>query len=76
MTEQHAALLRLMKPGVWYCASEYDGCTLFERDAPVRGRVFSKLIGDGYVECEPVFEGFSMKKYRITDMGSKWLAAL
>ena len=76
MNERHATLLRLMKPGVWYCPADYDGCELLEPGTPVRGRAFSKLIGDGHVESEPVFDGFTTMKYRITELGSASLAAL
>ena len=76
MNDRHATLLRLLKPGVWYCASEYDGCSVLERGTPVKGRIFSTLVRDGYVECAPVFEGFSIKKYRITARGSASLAAM
>lgn len=74
MNKPYTALLRLLKPGVWYCSIQYDGCRVLEQGAPVRGKIFEKLIGEGYVECEPVFDGFSTKKYRITDMGTAWLA--
>jgi hypothetical protein len=76
MNEQHVNLLRLLKPGVWYCPADYEGCELLEQGTPVRGKTFSKLIEDGHVESEPVFEGFSTMKYRITDSGSECLAAL
>ena len=76
MNERHTALLRLLKPGVWYCASDYEGCARLEPGTPVRGKLFSKLVGDGYVESLPVFEGFTIRKYRITSSGVAWLAAL
>ena len=75
MNERHATLLRLLKPGVWYCATEYDGCEVLEPGTAVRGKIFSNLVGNGYLESEPVFEGFSTKKYRITAIGSEWVAA-
>ncbi|MFT4548741.1 MAG: hypothetical protein ACI9MB_002694 [Verrucomicrobiales bacterium] len=65
-----------MKPGLWYCPADYDGCEILEPGTPVRGKVFLELIGDGYVESEPVFEGFTIMKYRITESGSECLAAL
>jgi len=76
MNAQQATLLRLLKPGLWYCASDYEGCALLEPGTPVRGRIFSQLVNDGYVESSPVFEGFTIEKYRITASGSEWLATL
>ena len=73
--ERQAELLRLLKPGFWYCASDYEGCEVLEPGSPVRGKMFLKLISDGYVESLPVFDGFTMMKYRITEAGSEWLAA-
>ena len=75
MNEHHAALLRLLEPGVWYCSADYDGCKRLEPGTPVRGKLFRGLVTDGYVESSPVFEGFTIKKYRITSSGSTWLAA-
>lgn len=75
MNEQHVALLQLLKPGIWYCATEFEGCVVLELGTSARGMMFSKLVRDGYVESEPVFEGFTTMKYRITDAGSDWLAA-
>lgn len=65
-----------MQPGVWYCASDYEGCALLESGTPVRGKLFRQLIAEGLVESLPVFEGFTIRKYRITPSGSAWLAAL
>ena len=76
MNESHATLLRLLEPGVWYCASNYDGCSVLERGTPVSGKIFSTLVRDGLVDCAPVFEGFSIKKYRITAKGSESLSAM
>jgi len=74
--ERQATLLRLLKPGVWYCAADYEGCEVLERGTPVGGKIFSKLVTDGYVESSPVFDGFTIMKYRITEVGSTWLEAL
>ncbi len=76
MNERQADLLTLMKPGVWYCAADYEGCEVLEPGSPVRSKVFTILIGDGHVESEPVFDGFTTLKYRITELGSASLAAL
>ena len=74
--ERHATLLRLLKPGVWHCASDYEGCAILEPGTPVRGKMFLKLVEEGYVESLPVFEGFTIQKYRITAAGSAWLETL
>ena len=74
MNERHANLLRLLKPGLWYCHADYEGCEILERGTPVMGKTFLKLIEDGHVISEPVFDGFTIMKYQITDLGSEWLA--
>ena len=75
MEENSEALLLLMKPGVWYCSSEYDGCkAILECGDLVSGKMFAALVRKGFVESVPVFEGFMTKKLRITDMGIAWLA--
>jgi len=74
MNEPYLSLLRLLKPDLWYCPADYDGCELLEPGTPVKGKAFSQLIEDGYVESVPVFDGFTMMKYRITDSGLACLA--
>ena len=73
MNERNATLLRLMEPGIWYCPADYEGCEQLEPGTPVRGRAFTQLINDGLVESEPVFDGFTILKYRITESGTAYL---
>lgn len=74
--ESHAVALLHMKPGVWYCFSDYAGCDAMpEGENHINGRSIEKLEVKGFVESVPVFEGFVTKKHRITPMGVAWLAA-
>ena len=76
MDDNHVALLNLMQPGLWYCFSDYAGCTAIpESGNRVNGRVFAPLVGRGFVESVPVFEGFMTEKHRITPKGIAWLKA-
>lgn len=74
--ENHVALLLLMKPGAWYCSSDYTGCNAMPACGNgANGSLFATLAGQGLVESAPVFEGFVTEKHRITPMGIAWLAA-
>ncbi|MEM0897451.1 MAG: hypothetical protein AAGJ79_11260 [Verrucomicrobiota bacterium] len=64
------AMLDFMKPEVWYCFGEFDGCVEISRDTPnVNGKALTFLAQKGFVESVPVFEGFMTLKYRITPEG-------
>ncbi len=76
LDENHLELLLLMKKGVWYCSSAYEGCDpLPECGNPVSARMFATLMGKGFVESVPVFDGFMTEKHRITPKGIAWLKA-
>lgn len=73
--ENHVALLLLMKPGVWYCTSEYAGCTAMPGQGDrVSAKIVAALAAKGFIESVPVFHGFMTKKHRITPSGVAWLA--
>ena len=73
--EKYATILLVMTPGVWYCFSDYEGCSaLPECTGSVSRRLFATLVNKGLVESIPVFEGFMVKKHRITTAGVEWLA--
>ena len=63
-----------MKPDVWYCFGDFEGCVAMPEDARHgSGRSIATLAGMGFVESVPVFEGFMTMKHRITSEGIAWL---
>ena len=76
LAENRLAMLDFMKPEVWYCFGEFDGCVEISRDTPsVSGQALAFLAEKGFVESIPVFEGFMTLKHRITPEGIAWLEA-
>ncbi len=74
LDENRLAMLDFMKPDVWYCFGEFEGCVEISRETPnVSGQALAFLAERGLVESVPVFEGFMTLKHRITPEGIAWL---
>lgn len=75
--ERGRAALVLMRPGIWYCINEYAGCEVLPeyRDG-ISSQLLESLVEKGYVESVPVFEGFIIRKHRITAKGVDWLRTI